>query len=151
MPIEFLISNKMRCALLMATMVLTGCASTPMPESSYKGFGYFAGHLQKCFEQQYIDARLYSEAKTAYSQIVNLWDYDRAKLRSMIAEDYRNASVDSATCRDIEANSYSLIAKARESRSNARQEQVDINNAIREMNRNKPVYCNQIGSVTMCN
>lgn len=131
-------------------LTLVGCAS-PMPDTHYQNFSGFVGHLQKCFENEHINPQMYAEAKNAFSYVLSTWNYDSTKLSSMINESYSRTYVTQASCRQTQANAYQLIANAKQHRVNQKESQQAWDNAMKELNKNKPVYCNTIGTMTICN
>lgn len=146
---------------------MTGCATTsslnPMPEENYSKFSGFAAALRYCFEKEHISPQLYADAKNSYSQALNTWNWDQNRLSSMMDAAYNdignsNSQNDAGNCRQIEAHAYELISKANQhradrnqQRADQRQSQEDLNETLREINRNKPIYCNTIGTMTLCN
>ena len=147
----------MKKMLLSASFIglLSGCAANPMPDGHYQQLSYFAGNLQKCFEEKKIDTRLYANAKSAIGYAVNTWSYDRARMDSMMQNSYNRASPTDQTCRQISANAHQLISEVGEHKSvvveNQRENQRSINRYIENSANNRPVYCNTVGTVTMCN
>lgn len=137
--------------------LLAGCAtsSSPMPESHYQNFSGFVGYLQKCFEQEYIEPQMYADSKNALSYTLSTWSYDQSKLSNMINQAYYNTYANKQNCRQTEANAYQLITKAKQHRANVKANQQASqqawDNAMKELNKNKPVYCNTIGTMTICN
>jgi uncharacterized protein YutD len=146
--------NKLFIAITMSLM--TGCASmissrSQMPETHYEGFSLFAANLQECFEKEYISPQLYADAKNAFSNTLNTWSYDRNKLMSMYDAEYKSANAYPEICRQAEADAYQLISQNSQNRANQRQNQTDVNNALKEFKVNKPIFCNTIGTITTCN
>lgn len=137
--------------------LLAGCAtsSPQMPESNYQKFSGFIGFLQKCFEQEYIGPQMYADSKNALSYTLSTWSYDQFKLSNMINQAYSNTYANKQDCRQIEANAYQLIANANQHNANVKANQQSSqqawDNALKELNKNKPVYCNTIGTMTICN
>ncbi|BCK22593.1 hypothetical protein [Vibrio cholerae] len=142
----------MKAKLLSGFMILNlvGCSS-PMPDTHYQNFSSFVGHIQKCFEAEYIDSQMYAEAKNAFSYVLSTWDYDSTKLSKMINESYSITYVTQASCRQTQADAYQLIANVKQHRVNQKESQQAWDNAMEELNKNKPVYCNTIGTMTICN
>lgn len=143
--------NKLLCALS-GMALLGGCMTTsPMPDSHYQWLSDFAGNMEKCFEGNYINPKHYADSKNASFYMASKWSVDVERLKQMTRSAYSQASATPQKCRQIEAASYQMIAQADQSQSNERANNQAINDTLREINRNKPVYCNQIGTTTMCN
>jgi len=141
---------------LVAAVNIGGCATTrTLPEEKYEQFSSFAGWAQKCFESNFISPQMYAETKNAFAYTLGTWSYDTGKMQSMIRSAYISASPNVAGCRQTEANAHQLIAAANQNRSDRRESQRSLNEAVQEFNRsmstNKPIYCNRIGTMTMCN
>lgn len=98
---------------------------------------------------------MYAETKSAFIYLLNTRDYDRSKMQSMIQSAYSNAFPSEASCRQIEADGYQIIAIANRIMSDEKDAQNELKEAVREFNKSmskhKPIYCNTIGSMTTCN
>lgn len=126
-----------------------------MPEDKYEQFSRFSGWTQKCFESNFMSPQMYAETKNAVAYMLGTWNFDGGKMQSMMRSAYADASPNAAGCRQTEANAHQLIAAANENRSDRKENQRSLNEAVKEFNRsmstNKPIYCNRIGTMTMCN
>lgn len=141
---------------LAAALTVGGCATTStLPEAKYEQFSRFAGWTQKCFENNFISPQMYAETKNALAYTLGTWNYDTGKMQSMIRSAYTSATPNAGGCRQTEANAYQLIAAVNQNRSDRKESQRSLNESVQEFNRsmstNKPVYCNRIGTMTMCN
>lgn len=135
-----------------ATVMLTaGCATSSMSDSNYQRFGSMAGYLQKCFDAGYINSQLYADAKNALSYVVSTWSYDRERLEAETSFIIRNGVASPQICRQTEADAYQVVSATGRHRADSLENQRTINDAINAANSKKPVYCNTIGTVTMCN
>lgn len=143
---------KNKLYIVITVILITGCATTsPMPETHYKEISSFAANLHQCFEKDYISPQLYADTKNAVSYTLNTWSYDENKLKSMADDVYRQINPDQRICRQVEAAAYQLLSRNNQHRVDQRQNQTDINDALKEINKNKPIYCNTIGTMTLCN
>lgn len=132
-------------------LTLIGCAS-PMPDAHYQHFSDFFVHLHQCFEKEYINPQMYAEAITAGAYMLNTWEYDQNKLSSMVVQSAGSITyVTQASCRKTQADAYQFITNAEQHRVNQKESQQAWDNAMKELNKNKPVYCNSIGTMTICN
>lgn len=135
---------------------IAGCATTStMPEDKYQQFSSFIGWAQKCFENNHMSTQTYVDSKNAMGYLLGTWRYDTGKMESMMRDAYARTSPSEASCRQAEADAYQLIALANQHRADEEESQRDWNEALQEFNRNmsanKPIYCNRIGTMTMCN
>ncbi|MDF5483147.1 hypothetical protein P3672_17685 [Vibrio parahaemolyticus] len=136
-------------------IIMSGCAtSQKMPEQHYKGFSEFIGYLHKCFEAEYIEPKMFAETKNSFSYVLSTWSYDQYKLESMISSEYSKAYANKKNCRQLEAQAYQMNSKAAQHSStvkaNAQANQQAWDNLTRDIYRNKPIYCNTIGTMTTC-
>lgn len=138
-------------ALLAVGVVLVGCASSPMRQEHYERFGKFAARAQKCFEAGYIDPKLNADAKNAFAVLLNTWTYDSAKMRSMAEFEYQRTNANLETCRTVESDAHQLVSLADQHRQNLRENERAVNDAVSRITIPKPIYCNTIGTMTMCN
>ena len=126
-----------------------------MPEDKYQQFSSFIGWTQKCFENNHMSPQTYADTKNAVGYLLGTWRYDTGKMGSMMRDAYARISPSKASCRQTEANAYQLIALANQHRGDEKESQRNWNEALQEFNRNmsanKPIYCNRIGTMTMCN
>lgn len=150
--------TKLRSAIywMVATSLTAGCATkSVMPEGKYQHFAEFVGYTQNCFERGHLSPQLYADAKNAVSHLLGTWDFDQAKMTFMMKTAYMQGSPDASTCRQIEANAYQLISVANQHKSDVKESQQQLSSAIQDFNKsmstNKPIFCNRIGTTTMCN
>lgn len=141
---------------LAAALTVGGCATTrTMPDEKYEQFSRFAAWTQRCFENNFMSPQMYAETKNAVGYMLGTWSYDTGKIQSMMRSAYADAVPNAASCRQIEANAHQLIATAKQNKSDRKESQRSLNEAVQEFNRsistNKPIYCNRIGTMTMCN
>lgn len=142
----------------LVALSIAGCATTTtstMPEEKYQQFSSFMAWTQKCFENNYMSTQTYADTKNAIGYLVGTWRYDTGKMVSMMRDAYANVTPSQPSCRQTEANAFQLISVANQHRSDEKDNQRYRNEALRELNRNisnnKPIYCNSIGGMTMCN
>lgn len=64
---------------------------------------------------------------------------------------YANAYANYNNCETAKALSYQLISNAGQHREQSRYNKEALNNTLNQINQNKPVYCNTIGTMTLCN
>ena len=134
-------------------LFITGCTGgrQAMPESTYHEYADFRAHLQKCFEQEYIDPQLMSETDQAIAQLINQWSFDLNRILTLMENRYYQINiVNSNICRNVQVAAYQSIQLARQQRERVRQNREDWNNAMDRVNQNKPVFCSPVGNSIMC-
>lgn len=131
---------------------LVGCAGKkPMPEGHYQYLSSFAGDLQRCFEKEYISPQTYAQIKGSFSYLVNTWEVDTAKFSRAIDLSYQYSIPTHGDCRAVLARGYELVEEAKGYQTAGQANQEAWNKAIQDMNSNKPIFCNTVGTMTMCN
>lgn len=144
-----------RWSFLLGLVLLAGCASpskpTPMPKNDYvKHAGILYG-LRQCVRQGDISPELGALGlRYAQSNIDSYWHSPQAITNAV--KDYEKAGIviTPANCNEVAAT----IA--------GRKQQIDIHNVsvdrsrqemqntINQINNNRPVICNTVGTYTMC-
>lgn len=158
----FMKNKKIIVVSLLFATAISGCAtSSPMPEERYKQFSLVAVGAEKCLSEGYITPKLYSDTKDAYRTVLRTWDYDDKKMTNMIYEMNRTLPTPNAKdCRGFEAVAYQMISSANQHIENKKEERRSTEEAIKQFNNSiqqfnnsipKPIYCNKIGTMTMCN
>ncbi|OGB08974.1 MAG: hypothetical protein A3E79_17220 [Burkholderiales bacterium RIFCSPHIGHO2_12_FULL_61_11] len=145
---------KIAVTALVSVVMLSSCAtSSPMPDETYQKFGRFAAGTQRCFEAGHINAQLYADSTGAVHALLGTWTYDEAKMRRTMDYMYRDEAATPQTCRQIEAAAYSLISQATQHRANVQANRREMADAMNKFNNSirKPIYCDTIGTMTMCN
>jgi len=143
----------MQYRLIVATTlaVLSGCVSTPPPASFYQSAGKFSALTQKCFDAEYISPLLYSQTKEAFGYMLGTQNYDQATLSTAQNHYYAHEEISSQVCRQVEAHAYKLLSDATNHREQKKSNSEAWQKAFDNMNSARPVYCNTIGSTTVCN
>lgn len=141
---------KKTCLFALLMMILSGCASRMEPYQ-YESFSSTAGQIEKCFQAGYMEPKLYAQALESFSYLVNTWAYDRKKMESSMMQGYAKAYASHQNCQNAKALAYNLISNAGSHREQKRYNQEAINNTLNQINQNKPIYCNTIGTMTLCN
>jgi len=138
--------------ILFTVIFTTSCSNTNtnvMPENNYKLLGTMSGSLRKCFEIKKISPKIYADTIKSLSYTLSSWTYDPKKFSSMEAQAYSLTAA--KNCRQVEAAAHMINSNVVEKKQN----QKDRANALRydrkEGNENKMIYCNKIGSTTICN
>lgn len=143
--------RKIALTAIISVAVLSGCATTsPMTDEVYYGLGYFMGKATKCFEAGHISPQLFADSKGAIRYTLTTWDYDSVKLNGLAEDSYRQAESTPQYCRKVESQSYELIGAVSQRQANSRANQAASSNAAQQVNVNKPIYCNRIGTTTTC-
>ena len=141
--------RKSKFYLIMPFLLISSCASQMTQDNMYRYTRYVA-NVEKCFEDEYMSTQLYAQTKNSLSHGLGTWRYDSNKFASMVASFYSNTTSSASLCRKTEATSYQLIGESKQYSANSRQETAAWNNAIRNINRNKPIICNTTGTITSC-
>ncbi len=139
--------------VVLAVITASGCAtnSSTMPESKYNSFSSFWASMQACFKNEYIDPQMYGEAKGAFLYVLEAWKFDQEKMTNMMNEAYSNARPSSSMCRTTEGEAYHIISSVRERRASRKNTQITTSSTSSAPSNNWPVFCNTIGTTTMCN
>lgn len=130
---------------------IAGCASSPMGETQYQMFGGAASANQKCFENNYLSPQIYADTKGAIRRMLQTWDYDENTLTSRMQQEYSNTHATQEFCRKFEGHAYDLIAMTRKHDEHVKESNKTWSDSLKETNINKPIFCNTIAGVTMCN
>ncbi|ENH9212592.1 hypothetical protein ABWZ61_003129 [Vibrio parahaemolyticus] len=138
-----------KLASLLGVLLVSGCAQT-MPDTHYDTFAMQWTVLHKCFNNGSMTPQLFAQAKSALSYALGTWSYDDARLSSAI-DDKQFYEPTEQDCRIAEANAYQMINEAEQRKQEAAENAKAINDAMQQLNANKPVYCNTIGYTTICN
>ncbi|EGQ9493636.1 hypothetical protein ACTSFT_003705 [Vibrio parahaemolyticus] len=138
-----------KLASLLGVLLVSGCAQT-MPDTHYDTFAMQWTVLHKCFNNGSMTPQLFAQAKSAFSYALGTWSYDDARLSSAI-DDKQFYEPTEQDCRIAEANAYQMINEAEQRKQEAAENAKAINDAMQQLNANKPVYCNTIGYTTICN
>lgn len=145
---------KTAATALISVLMLSSCAtSRPMPDESYQQIGKFAGGIQRCFEAQHISPQLLADSHGAVRTLLGSWTYDEARMKSTMDSMYRQESATPQTCRQIEAAAYTLISQANQHKGDVQANRRETADAVNQFNNSirKPIYCNKVGTMTMCN
>lgn len=136
-------------------VALAGCASpakpTPMPKEAYAEFGGILYGLNQCIRQGSISPELGALGLRYVQNNINSYWHSPLALSNAV-KDYEKegAAVTQAYCNEM------ATAVA------GRKQEIDIHNAwvddnrqalqnqINQINQNRPVICNQVGTYTMC-
>ncbi|EGR0376520.1 hypothetical protein ABXZ74_003953 [Vibrio parahaemolyticus] len=138
-----------KLASLLGVLLVSGCAQT-MPDTHYDTFAMQWTVLHKCFNNGSMTPQLFAQAKSAFSYALGTWSYDDARLSSAI-DDKQYYEPTEQDCRIAEANAYQMINEAEQRKQEAAENAKAFNDAMQQLNANKPVYCNTIGYTTICN
>ena len=140
--------------ILTTTIFTISCSTTTvMTDDQYKELSIFPGGLQKCFENEKISPQLYAETKNSLSHILSTltMTYDTNKMSSMIKQAYSETKGTTGDCRQIEAYAHQMNSLVSERKQDQKDNEKAANEARKERNTNKPIYCNKIGTMTICN
>lgn len=141
--------------LLGVVVVMTGCASpakpVPMPKEAYASFGGTLYGLNQCIRQGNISPELGALGLRYTQNAIDSYWHSPLALRNTVKE-YEEAGmvITSEYCNEVAT----AIA--------GRKQEIDMHNAwvdqnrqalqnqINQINQNRPVICNRVGTYTMC-
>lgn len=136
---------------LLIGITVTGCSTTsPLSEDGYDEFGLVIGGLDGCFNDGKITPKMYAETKAAISYRLSSRTYDQGKLQKKTDAVLGKMKPTPKLCRMVEAVAHRVTASASADKQQTKESAAAFSDSMKEMNRNKPVYCNKIGNTTIC-
>lgn len=135
-----------------AVSVMAGCATRKtLPDELYQSFGFFASASRQCFEKDRISAQLYADSQNAMGYILSTWEYDGARITAWTKS--APEGVNASDCKKVEVLAYQAISRANDIRGQRQIDQQALNEALKNINASfsKPIFCNRIGTMTVCN
>lgn len=133
--------------------VLSGCATKKqMTQDTYQTFSRAGVIADVCLAEGHITPQMYGDIRQALHTLLSSWTFDMNELNSTTSIMQRLYPTRSAQeCRRFEGEAYSLIAQANQHRAAVQENQRSFNNAVNQLSFPRPIYCNRIGTMTMCN
>lgn len=136
---------------LTVSALCVACATTsPMTEENYIRFSKFAGASHKCFQAGYLDPKLHADSRSALNTLLSTWNYDAVRMRTLMELEYKEVNATAQSCRVVESNVHQLINTANQYTEGRRTSQKG-SYEVPQPTVSKPIWCNRIGSMTMCN
>jgi hypothetical protein len=135
--------------------LLTGCASTPPPAMNPQQYQQFASEwvvLQRCIDQGNISPEQGSRGQAYFVGSLNNFSF--SKLAVVHAVEQQEASfkeVPKVACNRMAVSIAEYTRQVEINNSIAAQDRDDMNRALNQINQSKPVFCNQVGNLTLCN
>ena len=120
----------------------------------YDQLGTYSGQLRECYENNLVSPQFNSDTQRAMSTIAALAKLDLVRFQNQENDAYNTAAAGMAMCRDVESTGYTIQAHARQMVANnnegvARQ-QAQVQQYWPQPVR-QPIFCNRVGTTTMCN
>lgn len=142
--------------LLIVSVLLTGCATTryeTFSEDDYKYYSSIMAGSERCFELNNVSTSLMSQTQHNLGVVLSIRDYNKTKLnRLYYAVKSQIGLRDSETidCKRVELEMRNVIAHG---------ERIQHNQTIQASqpqpnyfpNTKSTVFCNKIGTMTLCN
>lgn len=122
---------------------LVGCKST-MPEYYYDKYSTQYVGTGLCYKKDLISATEYGKYTNAIKYAVTSWKFDENKINNKIKK-WSNSSVTEQYCKNLKGDLESLIDQIKYQPTVVTQP-TNLQDAFP-----KPIFCNTVGSVTMCN
>ena len=145
-----------RWIVLLGVVILTGCASSPrpapeLPESSYRPMAESWVKLQRCIEQGHLSPEISALGERYANGEFTDYNYNVGRMNALINAVYR----DTPRVHRGHCNSLASAIAGRKQQIDMHNAQVDQNrqalqNQINQINQNRPVICNRVGTYTMC-
>lgn len=138
--------------LLLTSSLIVGCSGLkPLSDDNFSYYSVSTGALQKCFESGKISPKLYADAGRAYSHALSTSTYDKNKFNSAVEFAHSKIEPTPQICRQAEANAHKVISESSEFKEKMKADAAALNDAQKERRRNRTIYCNKVGSTTICN
>lgn len=144
--------NSLLSAVL--TLGLSGCAYDGLLDMNENGYNYYSDVMafsERCFQLDRVSPELMSDTVHNLGVVVSLLTHDANKLRQMYASKMdRLSDTENINCRSAEVQMRNVIAHGeRIQRNQAAQASRPVFNTTPSVN--KPIWCNTVGTITMCN
>lgn len=137
----------MRKILFIGSLLITisACSTVkPMPDSRYSSIGLHSAGLTSCFNAGLVSPEFFAKGKRSLNTVLGAWQYDPEKLEVTTKKHQKSFKPTTVNCRKVQAE----FIGAEMGISDAKAE---LERSRRAIQRNKPVYCNQYGTMTVCN
>lgn len=142
--------------VLSLSVLLIGCASKPMPDELYNQFAYVSVGSLACMNKGFINPELAAKAQIAVEYTLDTWNYQVHKYNNIVNSFREHANdVTENNCRDISFKANKMVMLVEQRRGDIQAQNTNnalqgISNAITGASQ-KPVFCNNIAGVVVCN
>lgn len=122
-------------------------------QAQHQKLATFAGEVRECFEKQLVDPQFYAASRRAVSQMIAVGGFNVATLQEMEKSAFQNANANPVMCNAVQASGYELQNIANQAVASHNADQARLSQAATNFGNSvpKPIYCNRIGTMTMCN
>ena len=148
-----------RFALAILAAFLMGSAHAVPSIELHEQLGLYTGQLRQCFDREMVSPKFYADTVHAMAMLSEANGYDRDIIKYASNAAYAQTVANTSLCRQVEATGYSFQTKLAQSEAKVLQDAA--NRQIRSQapavqaesypQVQKPIWCNRVGSMTMCN
>lgn len=141
------------CAISLLALTLVGCATRAqsMTEAEYLEIGSFRAWTKLCFDAQMMTPREYADSEGAIDVHLTRRTYDSDYLHAKTMAVFNREVANPAFCREVQAKAYNTVRTAGIIQSNRAEARAAASYSTPMPQVQKPIWCNRIGSTTMCN
>ena len=140
---------------MVGVVVLTGCASQPAPVMDAQRYTTFAQGwvgLNRCIESGVMDPSTGALGKQYLQVELGEYTYDANQLNQEIRRIAAAApTVPASVCNQIATGVMAEKNKIDAHNVGVRRSEQVLQNTLNQINNSRPIYCNTVGGVTMCN
>jgi choline dehydrogenase-like flavoprotein len=135
---------------------LSGCSALmprviyqPMPDDLYEYFARLDAAVTLCMKQGDVSPELVGHTRASIQYSLNTWEVNYQKLQSTVERTNREApkSATADQCKIIAAEAHEKIARSRIHAVKGSEPQPTIT----PIQIQRPIFCNRIGTTTICN
>jgi hypothetical protein len=153
--------SKTRAALALTMMLVGGAAQAQaLTAEQYQTIAEFRAWSKLCFDAELMTPQHYANSESAIDVLLTGRRFDREFLHNKTMEIFNREVANPVDCRTIEAQGYQVQTAAGTAQRNQANERAAAAQSQREFNEAatrfgnsipRPVWCNRIGTMTMCN
>ena len=143
-----------RLAASALVLGLVGCAYSQfqnMNPAYYDQVANQRAFAKHCFDGGYWPAKLYADMETGVDSQLSVLNFDREKLHEKTVAQFKSIRVTESSCRDAEVVAYQVIARGELIQRNLAAGRGQTQSSTPMPQVRQPVWCNRIGTTTMCN
>jgi hypothetical protein len=138
------------CLLSLVVMLTVGCSPRfiTLSDEEYNYYSAYMAFSEACFQTGNLSPKLFGDAQHNLGVVLSIRDFDRDKLKQdayLILKEISSTNL--SDCPRVEADSYSIIKHGERIQSNLDKPAPVISYPTP----NKLLWCNTVGTVTMCN
>jgi hypothetical protein len=143
-----------KCLAMLIPFTLFGCAYNGLLDMNDDGYEYYSEVMsfsERCFQLGKVSPELMSDTTHNLGVVLSIVNYDRNRLNAMYKEKLQRLSYSTnVNCSATEVGMRNVIAHGERIQRNqeAQASRPQINTYSPPP---RPVYCNQIGTMTLCN